>query len=168
MTGEEPHARHVLAETFVGTLTHACLAQLLSSGSALEPAQVRRAAALQLRSDLAPVYRASLMQRMTAAVARYRSAFMRDDWRFAGAEVIQGDVALDLLWMTSDGTLVADEIKTGPASADLPRHLPQCKAQLAEGIHAYGSSFAGVRLALLATEQEAWLLPGRDGFEVSR
>lgn len=110
-----------------------------------------------LPPKLALVYRLSAVQRIAAAVASYERNFLKNDWRFAGDEVITGGVALDLLWVVPGGSYVSDEVKSGlSAVLRMPQYERQCRAQLSAGIERYGDQFAGVRLLLLADNREYW------------
>ncbi|MGH2959720.1 MAG: hypothetical protein ACRDKE_08945, partial [Solirubrobacterales bacterium] len=102
--------------------------------------------------------RQSLRQRVSSAAVRYETNFRRADWRLIASEANAGDVRFDLVFLTRDGEICCDEIKTGSAATD-HRHsiTAQAEAQLAAGIEAYGPTFSGVRVVLLAANESIWI-----------
>lgn len=143
--------RAMLRDERIGALAHECLSSILRTGRQISESAVANELAARLPARLAPIYRQSVRQRVTAALASYEQNFRRRDWRFVTDEAIVEDVALDLLWVRPDGLLVADEIKTGlNAALHWGAHERQCLAQLSAGRVKFGARFAGVRLLLLA------------------
>lgn len=98
--------------------------------------------------------------RVATSVAKYFSHFRRGPgWSFLGAEVNVDDVRLDLLWLTPDGDVEADEIKTGLGAVfGKERHLrEQLTGQVRAGQEVFGAHFRGVRAVLLARPEESFL-----------
>lgn len=157
--------RSRLSDNVVGSLTHAVIASLLGKGIPLSIDAARIETDLHLPPDFATVYRQSIRQKVGSAVSRYEQGFTRVGWRFAGSEIVAGDVAFDLLWISPGGQLEADELKTG---LNAERHIStisaQCQSQAAEGNRIYGERFSGVRLVLLAAAREIFFEnPARRG-----
>lgn len=151
----------------MGTLIHSVLANLLRKSDAITPASIRAETDAHLPSDLATVYRQSLRQRAVGAVLTYEREFRVDGWRFAGAETIVQDSALDLVWVTSAGLVYADEIKTGlNARLFLDQLTSQCAGQYAAGIQVFGPRFSGVRAILLA-ERRSGMYSARSRGEIA-
>lgn len=142
----------------VGTLVHQVLASLLSRRAPITVAAVREEVDVRLPVRLASVYRQSLRQRVVGAAMIYETEFRESTWRFAGAEMIIGDSALDLVWFAPGGYVYADEIKSGiSASALLDQITAQCRAQFDAGSEIFGRRFVGVRAVLLAERRVGML-----------
>jgi hypothetical protein len=110
----------------------------------------------------APVYRQSLQLRVATALARYFHSCRRStSWRFVGAEVNHGDARLDLLFIASDGTVSADELKTGALRSSLRAAGGQLAAQDQVGSEVFGSRWGGVRLVPLAFPSQICVIGGR-------
>lgn len=149
--------RSRLSDNVVGSLTHAVVASLLEKGLPLSIDAARTETDNHLPPDLATVCRQSIRQKVGSAVSRYDERFARVGWRFAGSEVVTGDVAFDLLWISPEGLLEADELKTGlNAERHISKSSAQCLSQVAEGNQIYGERFLGVRLVLLAAAREVY------------
>lgn len=137
----------------VGTLVHEVLASLLSRQAPVTVSSVRNEVDARLPVRLASVYRQAIRQRVVGASMIYETEFRETTWQFAGAEMIIGDSALDLVWVAPGGFVYADEIKSGLAAvARLDQITAQCRAQFAAGTTIFGRRFAGVR-AILLTER---------------
>ncbi len=69
-----------------------------------------------------------------------------------GSEVIEGDVAFDLLW-TRNGSVFADELKSGMVGIELgeQRLNAQVNAQAEVGRSTWGELFLGVRPVVLGS-----------------
>ncbi len=164
--------RALLREDRVGTLCHRALAWLLAHDLPLdEPHAV--AATNAVLPQVAPVYQLSMRAWISSSIARYRHRFERESrWRFVGAELIVGDVALDLLWIDASGRIEADELKTGPQPAgSINRSIAQATAQARIGSAALGRRFDAVRLVVLNDPAlSVWVRPdgsSRPVFETS-
>lgn len=151
-------ARSLQLDDRVGSLIHVVLASLLRSSEAISVESARKTTDAQLPEGLAPVYRQALRQRVIASCLIYDSDFRRVDWRYAGAEQILEDSALDLVWIDSSGAVYADEVKAGLAtSLHIYQLTAQCRAQYAAGVSVFGRRFAGVRAVLLGERREGML-----------
>lgn len=154
---DEPELR---LDQEAGRATHALIGALCAAwGPAAHAADVWAEARKMAAGRLPAVYRQSARQRVATAAATYFREFARPGWRFEGAEVIVGDLALDLLWSKS-GHLEADEIKSGLAAPQDWRHAvrQQAAAQADAARAVYGSAFRGVRAVLLAAPRESFLV----------
>lgn len=157
-------SRALQTDERVGTLVHAVLGSLLRRPQPIELFAARRVIDAYLPQNLAPVYRQSLRQRVVSSVLIYETEFRRPDWRFAGAESILEDSALDLVWVTPGGRVFADEVKVGlAASQRLDQLTAQCRAQFAAGVSVFGRRFAGVRAVLIAERREGMVTAGSQG-----
>lgn len=142
----------------VGTLVHEVLAALLCRQQSLTLTAIREEVDARLPVRLATVYRQSLRQRVIGAVTIYEAEFREPTWQFAGAEMIVGDSALDLVWISPAGHVYADEIKSGiSASARMNQLSAQCRGQFASGSEIFGARFVGVRAILLAERRVGML-----------
>lgn len=151
-------ARSLQLDDRVGSLIHAVLASLLRRSEGISVQSARNTVDAHLPERLAPVYRQALRQRVIASCLIYESDFRRGDWRYAGAEQILEDSALDLVWIDSTGSVYADEVKTGLASSlRIDQLTAQCQAQFAAGVSVFGRRFAGVRAVLLGERREGML-----------
>ena len=64
----------------------------------------------RLPFDLAPVYRQTVLVRVSSAVARYFAVFdRRPDWAPLGVELHVADVRLDIVWLRGS-VIEADEV----------------------------------------------------------
>jgi hypothetical protein len=126
---------------------HDVIATVVSGPEGVSLTRIRRAAAPHL-SGLAPTYRRMVSVRIVSAAAVYFSVFdPRPELRALGVEVFVADVRIDVLWITRDGRIVADEVKTGArvAAAD-PAVREQVRTQLDALRGTFGRQSAGVRL----------------------
>lgn len=147
-----------LRDEAVGTLVHAVLAELLKNEAPITGVSAAAEADRQLPRHFASTHRQSLRQRVSSAAVRYETNFRRADWRLIASEANAGDVRFDLVFLTSGGEICCDEIKTGTAAKDHVHSIAaQAEAQLAAGIEAYGSTFSGVRVVLLAANESVWI-----------
>jgi hypothetical protein len=140
-----------------GTFCHQLIAELCKRQITGSPA-IEAAALALAPARLAAVHRQALLSFVVPMAASYVRHFARPGWRFLGAEVIVGDVALDLLWQRR-GRLEADEVKSSASepTAWRPAAEAQALAQAHAGREHYGSSFAGVRIVALALAEAVWV-----------
>lgn len=137
-----------------GTLTHA----LIAVGCELFGPDATPSQVLSLRNNcfagprLSPVHRQARAQFALTGAAAYFRRFGPSGWKLMGSEVIEGDVAFDLLW-TKDGSVFADEVKSGMFGIDLgeQRLEAQVDAQADVGRNTWGESFLGVRPVVLGS-----------------
>lgn len=109
---------------------------------------------------LAPVHRQALVSFMVPMAASYLRQARRTGWRFAGSEIVVGDVALDLLWQRR-ARLEADEVKSSASDPETWRSLAraQAEAQARAGRRHLGAGFAGVRVVALARPDASFWVP---------
>jgi hypothetical protein len=139
------------------------LAGLLRRDIEIAPFSIRQEVDAHLPDRLAPVYRQSLRQRVTGAALTYEEHYRVPNWRFGGAEMILGDSALDLVWITPTGSVYADELKTGlNARLHVDELAAQCEAQYIAGVETFGRRFKGVR-GILLTERRCAVFPADKG-----
>lgn len=140
-----------------GVLCHRLIAELCAR-EITEPHAIEALAAGLLPPRLAAVHRQALLSFVVPMAASYLRHFARPGWRFLGAEVIVGDVALDLLWQRG-GRLEADEVKSSASqpAAWRPAAEAQALAQASAARKHFGSPFAGVRIVALALADAVWV-----------
>lgn len=157
-------SRRLADASLVGTATHELIGLLALRHPAGVPAagELKAAARALLSGGRSP----SARQAMRVAVISLAGVYLQRFWprgaRLVACELVIGDSAVDLLWLLGDGTLFADELKTGIAACEL--HEPtvaQAHAQAADGAVLLGDSFIGVRVALLRRPTDSFFVPAR-------
>lgn len=157
-------SRRLAHASLVGTATHQLIGLLALRHPAVTPSacELRDTARGLLCRGRSP----SARQAMRVAVISLAGVYLQRFWpraaRLVACELVVGDSAVDLLWLLSDGTLFADELKTGIAACEL--HEPtvaQAHAQAADGAVLLGESFIGVRVALLRRPTDSFFVPAR-------
>ena len=157
-------SRRLADASVVSTATHQLIGLLALRHPAAAPAvcELKSTARALLCGGRSP----SARQAMRVAVISLAGVYLQRFWprgaRLVACELVVGDSAVDLLWLQGDGTLFADELKTGIAACEL--HEPtvvQAHAQAADGAVLLGESFIGVRVALLRRPTDSFFVPAR-------
>lgn len=157
-------SRRLADASVVGTATHQLIGLLALRHPAATPAvcELKSTARVLLCGGRSP----SARQAMRVAVISLAGVYLQRFWprgaRLVACELVVGDSAVDLLWLQGDGTLFADDLKTGIAACGL--HEPtvvQAHAQAADGAVLLGESFIGVRVALLRHPTDSFFVPAR-------
>ncbi len=139
-----------------GALCHQLIAELCAR-EITEPHAIEPHARALLPQRLAAVHQQALLSFLVPMAGSYLTRFARPGWRFAGSEVIVGEVALDLLWERA-GRLQADEVKSCASTtlAWRERAATQAHAQARAARAHYGQAFEGVRVVALAVADAAF------------
>lgn len=141
-----------LRPTTLGALVHAAVVVLLATLDRSPRHRDIDAVVMRLLpSDLAPVYRQTVLIRVATAVARYFALFdRRPAWEPLGVELHVADVRLDVVWRRGQA-IEADELKSGlsAATSRRPLALAQARAELGAGREVFGAAFSGVRMVVL-------------------
>jgi hypothetical protein len=145
-----------------GSAVHHVIGALLGDG-------IRHPSPLELRRYVAAdpsvnrsavVYRQAAKQRLLTAAAVYFRLFApAGTWELLGVEAAYGRNRADLVWRTSGGGVVIDEIKSGVAldRFENERLEQQVARLLTGGAATHGEPFGGVRVVLLATPARSYL-----------
>lgn len=163
-TNERERYRALLQPLPIGQLTHAVATAQLEQGRPFDPKSLRETVDAFLPARTASTYRQAVRQRVITALVVYRRELVPDGWRFISGEQIARDVKLDLLWATPNGSLVADELKTG--SWPLVDALPiqrQCATQCRAARESFGDSFQMVRLVIPSARKIGEMTPEKEG-----
>jgi hypothetical protein len=151
-------SRSLLQDQPMGSLAHATAVAHLRRSAPFTTAALRDTVAVQIPPTLKTVYRQAAVQRVVSALMVYFHELASPGRAFVSGEHISNDVALDLLWRLPDGTVEADEIKTGlQASANLPAIQRQCITQCEAGVEEFGESFRGVRAVFIPERVVGWI-----------
>ncbi len=157
-------SRRLVDASSIGTATHRLIGLLALRHAPGVPAvwELTDAARALLCSGRSPSARQSMRVGVISLAGVYLARFWPLGARLVACELVVGDSALDLLWLLGDGTLFADELKTGIAACEL--HEPtvaQARAQAVNGAVLLGESFIGVRVALLRRPADSFFVPAR-------
>ncbi len=127
------------------------------------PAHVAAQARALVGRGRSPSARQALRCAVSTLTNVYVQAFWPPGGRLVASELVTGDTALDLLWLLRDGTLLADELKTGIVAGS--RHEPtvqQAHAQAQEASALLGATFTAVRVVILQRPDDSFTVQ-RDG-----
>ena len=159
------HTPHKLSEDLegasaIGTAVH-LLVQLLAELDVgpPEPKAVIERARLHVGRGRSP----SARQAKRVAVSTLANVYVQSFWplggRLVASELVAEDTAIDLLWLLRDGTLRADELKTGMVAGPLHEGtVGQARAQAANAGALLGTSFIGVRVVVLQRPDDSFLV----------
>lgn len=163
-TNERERNRALLQPLQIGKLSHAVATEQLEQGRPFDPKSLRETVDAFLPARTAGTYRQAVRQRVITALIVYRRELVPEGWRFVSGEHIARDVKLDLLWATSNGSLVADELKTGswPLVDELAIRR-QCATQCHAAREAFGDSFEMVRLIVPSARKIGEMTPEAAG-----
>lgn len=175
-TSDEPTplavaSRRLADASSTGTATHQLIGLLALRHAPGLPAvwQLKQAARALLCGGRSPSARQSMRVGVISLAGVYLERFWPLGARLVACEFVVGDSALDLLWLLSDGTLFADELKTGIAACEA--HEPtvaQANAQAQDGALVLGASFIGVRVALLRRPVDSFFVAAQSAREKRR
>lgn len=145
----------------VGSLTHLVIARLLSRQEPVDEHPVWRLALDEADRLLYPPLLENRAHRQAiagAAVAYFRWLLPPRQWSYGGAEPSIRGMRPDLLWCTSNGYLLLDELKTGRGPFDLQRAQMQALQYAGATADVYGDRVRGVRLIFTASPAASWLV----------
>lgn len=142
----------------MGSLTHATAVAHLRRGAPFNVHALNETVRVILPPTLKVVYRQAATQRVVSALMVYGNELAPHDARFVAGEHISTDIAMDLLWMHPDGSLSADELKTGTrATATMSAIQRQCAMQCQAGLEEFGDNFLGVRVVFIPERRVGWM-----------
>lgn len=140
-------SRGVLHPREVGSLTHAVAVTHLRENRPFEVRLLRETVDEFLSRRISVPIRQAARQRVITSLVLYREELVPCTWRFFAGEQIVEDVKLDLLWLTPDDRVVADELKTGGRHSSQQSAIArQCASQCSAGREVFGQAFEKVRV----------------------
>lgn len=144
-----------------GSIVHAAIASLAASGRNPTLAQISGQVSKAL-GRFAPIEGRAHRQNILGIVHRYFSQCLPPArFLFGGAEFDLGVGRADLIWFDSDGSVLADEVKTGsPRNLRLTSTAEQVERYRVACVATWAEQFVGLRL-LCASEPSAsvFILP---------
>ena len=104
-------------------------------------------------------YLLSARQRLITAASIYFRLYEEPSWQLIGTEVSVRTCRFDLVWRTSDGAVICDEIKSGRVGVELSRRRidEQAQRQVDNGRKEWGEDFGGVRVLFTYWPRQSFL-----------
>jgi hypothetical protein len=151
-----------LEMTTAGRRAHLAIGHLLAAGNRVPSSLqvIALARDVVCEPGLAVVHRQAAIQRLATATASYFRLFALDEtWAYLGSEIAAEECRFDFVFESGDGSIVADELKSGRAADRGARRLfdEQVARQLEAGTATWGDRFRGVRVLILAAPRASFL-----------
>jgi hypothetical protein len=142
-----------------GLLAHQAIAGLLADGIRQPTTEQLLSTAALVSAEPAVIYRQNAVQRLVTASAVYFRLFAPPAAvALVGTEVRIRGACFDVVWELRDGSIGADEIKTGRVANAVARDefMAQTLRQARAGQRRWGTRFRCVRCLLLGEPALSW------------